>query len=110
VGIHALVAHAAGRRAREVGVRLALGAAPRAAAALVVRQEMRPVLAGVAAGTLGALLAGHAARGLLFGVTPFDPVSLAGAALLLGTAAAAACYGPARRASRVDPAGALRAE
>jgi ABC-type antimicrobial peptide transport system permease subunit len=89
-------------------VRLALGATPASAAALVVGQGMRPVLAGLAAGAVGAAAAGQAAGALLFGVAPIDPVSLVGAAALLAAAGAVACYGPARRAARTDPAAAMR--
>jgi predicted permease len=110
LGIHGVVAYAAGQRAREVGVRLALGATPARAARLVVRQGLRPVLAGLAVGAVVALAGARAAAGLLFGVSPFDPVALAGAAGLLAAVAAAACYGPARRVARVDPASSLRAE
>jgi len=71
---------------------------------------MRPVAAGLLVGAVVALAAGRAAAGLLFGVSPFDPVSLLGAAALLAAAGALACYGPARRVARVDPAATLRGE
>ncbi len=110
LGVHGVVAYAAGRRAPEVGVRLALGASPSGAAAPVARQAMRPVALGLAAGAAGAALAWRAAAGLLFGVSPLDPVSLAGAAALLAGVGALACYAPARRVARVDPALTLRGE
>jgi hypothetical protein len=110
LGIHGVVAYAAGRRAREVGVRLALGATPAHAVRLVVRQGMRPVALGLAVGAAAAAVAWQAAAGLLFGVSPLDPVSLAGAAALLAGVGALACYAPARRVARVDPALTLRGE
>ena len=110
LGVHGVVAYAAGRRAREVGLRLALGATPADAVALVVRQGMRPVGAGLLLGVAAAAVAWRGAAGLLFGVSPLDPASLLGAAVLLAGAGALACYAPARRVSRVDPAATLRTE
>jgi ABC-type antimicrobial peptide transport system permease subunit len=77
---------------------------------LVVEQGMRPVVIGLVAGLVLAVVAWRAAAGLLFGVSPLDPVSLLGAATVLAAAGALACYVPARRTARVDPAVALRAE
>ncbi len=110
LGIHGVVAYSAQRRAREVGVRLALGATASEAVALVVRQSMRPVVVGLVLGAVGAVVAGRAARGLLFGVAPYDPVTLIGAAIVLGGAGLIAAVGPARRVARVDPVMALRNE
>ncbi len=110
LGVHAVVAYGVARRAREVAVRVALGASPGAAVRLVAAQGMRPVAAGLAAGAVLAAGVGRGAGTLLFGVTPLDPVSVGGAALVLAAAAAAACVGPALRVARVDPADALRAE
>jgi predicted permease len=110
LGVHGVAAYAAGRRERELGLRLALGATPAHAVRLVVEQGMRPVVIGLVAGLVLAVVAWRAAAGLLFGVSPLDPASLLGAATVLAAAGALACYVPARRTARVDPAVALRAE
>jgi hypothetical protein len=110
LGIHGVVAYTAAQRTREVGIRVALGATARDAVRLVLGQGLRPVFAGLAVGALAAVLAARAARAFLYGVAPFDPVSLVGAAALLGAVAAVACWAPARRVAQVDPALSLRAE
>jgi predicted permease len=110
LGIHGVVAYAVGRRARELGIRLALGATARGAVALLVRQGMRPVAAGLVLGLAASVVAARAASSLLFGVEPLDPLSLAGAVAVMGGVAALACWNPARRAARVDPVVALRQE
>ena len=74
----------------------------------MLRQGMAPVGLGAALGLAGSLLASRGLRALLYGVSPADPISLAGASLTLLSVAALACYLPARRASRVDPLVALR--
>jgi ABC-type antimicrobial peptide transport system permease subunit len=89
---------------------MALGAPASAVRRLIVRESAWMVAAGIAAGLGGAVLAGRFVRSQLFGVEPRDPVSLAGAALLLAVMALAAAYLPARRASRIDPLTALRHE
>lgn len=90
------------------GVRMALGAGERSMVALVLRQGIRLVAAGIGLGLLGSLLAGRALSGLLHGLSPADPVTLVGAAAVLLAVATLACYLPARDASRVDPLVALR--
>jgi ABC-type antimicrobial peptide transport system permease subunit len=110
LGIHGVVAYTVAQRTREVGIRVALGASASNAVSVVLRQGLRPVAAGLVVGGVASLAAARAARGLLFGVSPFDPVSLAAAAALLGAAAAVACWAPARRVAQVDPALSLRAE
>ncbi|MDF1505432.1 ABC transporter permease, partial [Roseisolibacter sp. H3M3-2] len=110
LGVHGVVAYTVGRRTRELGIRLALGATARGAVGLLVRQGMRPVLAGLALGIAGSVLAARAASSLLFGVEPLDPLSLAGALAVMTGVAAIACWTPARRAARVDPIEALREE
>lgn len=100
--------HGMTRRRREIGVRMALGANPRGVAALMLRQGLVPVAAGIVLGVVAALGIGLALSSVLFGVGPADPLSLAGASATLAVAATAACYVPARRASRADPLIALR--
>jgi putative ABC transport system permease protein len=110
LGIYGVVAFVVGRRTREVGIRMALGARATDVLSLVVRQGMAPVLAGLAVGMMAALALGRLASGLLYEVPPHDPLTLAGAAAVLTAAALLACALPARRAARIDPAQALRDE
>jgi ABC-type antimicrobial peptide transport system permease subunit len=91
-------------------VRLALGARPAALLRLVVRQGMWLACIGVALGVVAALAGARLLQALLFGVGPSDPASFGIAIAVLGAAAFLACYGPARRAARIDPMTALRAE
>jgi predicted permease len=110
IGIYGVTAYAVGRRTREIGIRIALGADERRVLTLVVRQGL--VLAGIGV-TIGIAVAGAASRlleSLLFGVRGLDPVTFAGAALLFALVALSASYLPARRAARVDPMVALRSE
>jgi putative ABC transport system permease protein len=110
VGIYGVLASLVAQRTREIGIRMAHGARAGDVVRLMIREGMMPVLAGGFLGLVVSLAATRALRALLFGVTPLDPISLAGAPLLLATVALAACYLPARRASRVDPLVALRDE
>ena len=110
LGIYGVVAFLVGRRTREVGVRMALGARAADVMALVLRQGMAPVLAGLAVGLVAALALGRLSAGLLFGVPPHDPFTLAAATAVLGAAGLVACLLPARRAAGIDPAQALRDE
>jgi putative ABC transport system permease protein len=107
-GVYAVMAHAVGRRRYEIGVRLALGASPRGILRMVLGQGMAVAAIGVVAGLAGAVAATRVLSGLLFGVAPRDPSTLAGAALLIASVALAACAAPARRASRLPPTEALR--
>jgi predicted permease len=110
VGLYSVLAYAVRGRTQELGIRLALGAAPRSLVRLIVRDGVRLVSIGLALGLLAAIGAGGALRALLYGVAPTDPVTLlVSAAVLLGTAVFASLL-PARRAARVDPMKALRAE
>jgi ABC-type antimicrobial peptide transport system permease subunit len=93
-----------------LGIRIALGASPRAVAAATTRQGITLTTVGVAGGLVLFAIAGRFMRGFLFGVAPWDPLTIAGAALVLLSVAAFASWIPARRAGRVDPAEALRAE
>ena len=110
IGIYGVVSFLVAERTREIGIRVALGARGADVLRLVVGESMAPVVAGIAAGLAASLVATRAIRTLLFGVTPLDPVSLAGAPALLAAVALLACYLPARRATAVDPLIALREE
>jgi predicted permease len=110
LGIHGVVALAARKRTREMAVRLAIGATPRHATLLMLRQGMAPVAAGLLVGGVAAAGVGRAAGRLLFGVAPVDAVSLIGAAVVLAGVGALACYAPARRVAAVHPSRALGAE
>ena len=110
LGIHGVVLYDVRQRTREMGIRLALGASPRGAVTLLVREGMRPVVAGLVAGAALAAVAARFVEGQLFDVSPLDPASLGGAALLLGAVALASCWTPARRITDVDPALPLRAD
>jgi predicted permease len=108
VGLYGLLAYAVAQRQREIGIRMALGARPRAIAELVGGQALVLVAIGVVLGLAGALLLAPMASALLYGVGPSDPASLAVAAALVALVAALAAFVPAARAARVDPAVALR--
>ncbi|GLC26870.1 ABC transporter permease [Roseisolibacter agri] len=110
VGLFGVLAYTVAQRAREFGVRMALGADARRVRALVLGQMGRMVLVGSVVGVAGALAAGRAAGSLLFGLEGQDPTAVAAAVLVLGVVAFAAGWVPARRAARVSPAGALRGE
>jgi putative ABC transport system permease protein len=110
VGVYAVVAFSVVNRTREIGVRMALGASPRRMTAHFVRRTLRLVGAGTMVGLALAVVAGQGLGSLLFGLPPFDPAVLAGAVAVFVLVAACAGYLPARRASRVDPLNALRAE
>jgi len=110
IGIYGLMAYAVTQRTREMGIRMALGARPRDVLSLVVRQGMTLAVLGIALGVAGALGATRLLASMLYGVTPTDPVTFASVAALLAAVALLACWLPARRAARVDPTVALRAE
>ena len=108
LGIYGVLAYFVSQRSRELGIRLALGARPRALFGMVVRQGMRPVAAGAVLGLAGAVAITTVMQSLLFGVNPVDPATYAVAAATLAVIALAACAIPALRATRVDPLVALQ--
>jgi len=110
VGLYALLAHAVARRAREIGLRMAIGASRRSVIALIVGDAGRLVMLGVVAGIPCAIVAGRLTRALLFGVGPSDPFLLGASAAVFLVIGAVAALVPARRASAVDPMVALRHE
>ncbi len=110
VGVYGVIAYSVASRTRELGVRVALGATPRRLMASVLTAGARLVGIGIALGVAGALAVGRLISGLLYGLPPTDAPTLASAIALFALVAAAACWLPARRAGRVDPIAALRAE
>ena len=108
VGLYAVMAYAVSQRRQELGVRMALGAEPRAVLGLVVGHGMRVAAIGIVAGLVGAFFASTLLRRLLYGVSPTDVTTFAGVAVLLLGVAFLASYLPARRAARLDPVRALR--
>jgi putative ABC transport system permease protein len=108
VGVYGMVSQAVSQRTAEIGLRMALGATQGAVLALIFRQGARLLFGGIAAGFAVAVGLAWLMRGMLFAMGPFDPVAFLSAAAVLAAFALAACYIPARRATRVDPITALR--
>ena len=109
-GAYGVLSYAVTRRTGEMGIRMALGAQRTDVLAMVLRQGMIPVLAGLAAGALAAVAIGRFLESLLFQVSPRDPVAFAVSGAVLLVVSVAACLVPARRATRVSPIEALRFE
>ncbi len=109
-GVFGVMAYSVSRRTREIGVRVALGAASRDVLRMILGQGLRTTLAGVAIGVGASLALTRTMESLLFGVKSTDPLTFVAVTLLLVGAALMACYVPARRATRVDPMIALRSE
>ena len=109
-GVYGVISQSVAQRTNEIGIRLALGASGGSVWRLVLRQGLMPVAAGLTMGLAGSLAAARLLNGFLFGVRAADPIVFSAVALALLAAASAACYLPARRATRVDPLLALRYE
>ena len=110
VGIYGSMSQVVSQRTAEIGLRMALGASPAAALAMIFRYGLRLTLAGIAIGALVAAAITQSMSKLLFEVRPLDAASFSIAAMLLGLLALLGCYIPARRATRVDPITTLRRE
>jgi ABC-type antimicrobial peptide transport system permease subunit len=107
-GLGAVIAHSVRRRTNEIGVRMAIGAAARDVGKLILREGMTPVAIGTILGLLASLAVNRVLQSQLVGVSPYDPMTMAGAPILLMAVALLACQLPARHAAHVDPVVALR--
>jgi putative ABC transport system permease protein len=110
VGVYGLISYSVAQRTREIGIRVALGARPRQVVSPIVREGMTLASIGVALGLVGSIAATRLISSFLFGVAPTDPLTFSAVAVLLLAVALLASYIPSRRALRVDPLTALRAE
>jgi putative ABC transport system permease protein len=110
LGLYGVVAYIVLQRTRDIGIRMALGADSARVVTSMMWQGLAPIGGGGAAGLLIAIVASRFLRSRLYGVTPADPATFAIVVTVLGAVAALACFVPARRAARVDPVIALRAE
>jgi putative ABC transport system permease protein len=108
LGLYGVIAYMVAKRRNEIGVRIALGASRGQVIGLVLREAVLLLAIGLAVGVGFALWAGKAAASLVYGLKPRDPVTLSGAIVLLAVVALLASYGPALRASRLQPMDALR--
>jgi predicted permease len=110
IGVYSVMAYIVSQRTTEIGIRMALGASPQAVQAMIVGEGLRLAALGIGLGLLAAFGAGRLIQQLLFGVPPHDPLTYAAISLLIAAVATLACWIPARRATKVDPLVALRAE
>jgi predicted permease len=108
IGVYGTISYIVSGRTRDIGIRIALGAQRKTILHMVLSQGLALALAGAAVGLVGALIVSHLMAGLLYGVSPSDPLTFIGLTVVLVVVALAACYIPARRAMRVDPIVALR--
>jgi len=110
VGLYGVMAYMVASRTSEIGIRVALGARPSRISGMVVREALLLTAAGVVAGIAGALLLSRSLASLLYGLTPYDPLTLWSVVLVMLLTGLAAAYLPSRRAARLDPTAALRHE
>jgi ABC-type antimicrobial peptide transport system permease subunit len=110
VGIYGVVSYVVAQRTREIGVRMAVGAQRGSVGLMVLRQSLALTGCGIVVGTVAALGLTRLMASLLFGVSPFDPITFVGVAIALAAVSVLSAWLPARRASRVDPVVALRFE
>ena len=108
LGIYGVIAYMVGERTHEIGIRLALGADRSRVMVMILRQGTRLTMTGAATGLAGAWIVSHLMTGLLFDISPGDPLTFAGVTVLFAAIALAACYVPARRVMQLDPLIALR--
>jgi ABC-type antimicrobial peptide transport system permease subunit len=110
IGVYGVTAYSAAKRTREIGIRVALGAQPGNVSRMIVGEAITVAVVGVAVGLAAGFGSAQFIRGMLFGVTPADPLTLTFAACLMLLVATVASFLPARRASKADPCIALRTE
>jgi ABC-type antimicrobial peptide transport system permease subunit len=110
VGLYGIMAYSVSNRTREIGIRIALGAARATVASMVLKHALRLVLVGVVAGAVGAIAVGYLMKPILFGVNPHSPLLLLLACFGMVLTGVISAYLPAQRAASVDPMQALRAE
>jgi putative ABC transport system permease protein len=108
IGVYGTISYIVSERTRDIGIRIALGAKRKTILRMVLSQGLALALAGATVGLVGALVVSHLMAGLLYGISPSDPLTFIGLTVVLLVVALAACYFPARRAMRVDPIVALR--
>jgi putative ABC transport system permease protein len=108
IGLYAVIAHSVGRRTREIGVRMAIGATVEDIRRMIFSEGMLPVVAGTILGLAASLAVNRVLQSQLVGISPYDPATIASALAILAVVALLACAIPARRAMNVDPAIALR--
>jgi putative ABC transport system permease protein len=110
LGIYGILVFSTTQRTREIGIRMAVGGKTRDILSLVLGESARLIAAGLLVGLVGSLAAARLLAALLYSTSPTDPVTLAATTILLAAVALLACYVPARRATRIDPLSALRAQ
>lgn len=109
-GVYGVLSYTTSRRVAEIGLRVALGATAPRILAMTIAEGLRPVMAGILIGAIAAFALSRSVVSLLYEVKPFDALTYVAVAMLLFLAAVAACFIPGHRATRIDPAVALRAE
>jgi len=110
VGIYGVMAYSVANRTNEIGIRLALGAQPRQVRGMILRESTSLAIAGVVVGVAAALLLTRLVKSMLYGIQPWDPMTMIGGVVILQAVALAASWIPARRAAGVQPMEALRHE